>query len=99
MCKDTHTLLYYNNSQPINNESIIEHYFPVPDYLRTKLDLDLEARQRELYAEATKPSPDLHVSIIILGKDALMEGNVAFILMASLVWPTPFHCMKVGLAL
>lgn len=47
-------------------------YFLVPDYLRTKLDLDLEAKQRELYAEAAKSSPDLHVSII-LGKAGLMK--------------------------
>ena len=84
MYKNTHTCLYYDNSQPINNESNDFDYFLVPDYLRTKLDLDLEAKQRELHAEAAKASPDFHVSII-LGKATLMEGNVVFILIASLV--------------
>ena len=34
----------------------------VPDYLRTKLDLDLESRQKELYSEAGTTSSGLDVS-------------------------------------
>jgi mediator of RNA polymerase II transcription subunit 8 len=35
----------------------ILHHEVVPDYLRTKLELDLEARQRDLHSAAAKPSP------------------------------------------
>lgn len=34
----------------------------VPNYMRTKLELDLEAKQRDLHIEASKTSPDFTVS-------------------------------------
>ena len=37
---------------------------PVPDYLRTKLDLDLEAKQRELYQEALANPVKPEVSVL-----------------------------------
>jgi hypothetical protein len=33
--------------------------FPVPDYLRTKLDLDLESQEQQLEAEAAKLSTEM----------------------------------------
>ena len=39
-------------------------FVPVPDYLRTKLDLDLEAKQRELYQEALSNPVKPEVSLL-----------------------------------
>ena len=62
MMRDKNNMSLY--IQYVEADIILSYMLLVPDYMRTKLELDLEAKQRDLHAVAASPPQGFEVHYI-----------------------------------
>ena len=62
-------------------------FYAVPDYLRTKLDLDLERHQQRLQKEAEKLEATGNVSQLVADHNSMLSSVVEIINTTREEWP------------